>query len=100
MEKHHENTLRCRVDEVMLTGQTFIRWHELSHWFDLTRIAKKPYRVIHEMWDEACKRRGYDTLPLEVRGLGQGNTGGGIRLLRPYLAAIDGEQHSLNNLIV
>lgn len=100
LEKHQENILKVRLDELFLTGTTFIAWAELTHWFNVERIAKKPYREIHEMWDELCSRRGFKVLHLEVRGLGQSNPLGGIRLVRAYNEWIDGEQQSLADLIV
>lgn len=99
MEKHHDIALRTRLDELFLTGQVFISWHELSHWFNLERIAKKPYREISELWEEACKRRGMKVAPLEVRGFGQASQLGGIRLVRPYDALLDGEKQRLSDLI-
>jgi hypothetical protein len=100
LEKHHENALRGRLDELFLTGGTYIAWFELVHWFNVERIAKKPYREIHEMWEETCNRRGSKVLPVEVRGLGASNPIGGIRLLRAYDAQIDGEKQRLSDLIV
>jgi len=97
LEKHQEAVLRARLDELFLTGSTFIGWPELSHWFNVERIAKKPYREIHEMWDDVCARRGFKTMSLQVRGLNQNL--GGIRLVRPYDASLDGEQQSLDALI-
>lgn len=98
LEKHHENQILVRLDEAFLTGSTFISWQELAHWFNVERIAKKPYREIHGLWQEICERRGYKTLPLEVRGLGPGNFAG-LRLFRPYAAELDGERMNLDNLI-
>lgn len=100
IEKHQEFMLRARLDELFLTGQTYISWHELSHWFNVERIAKKPYREINEMWEEICVRRGFKVAPLEVRGLGQGSSTGGLRLVRPYDPSLDGEKQSLQTLIV
>lgn len=99
IEKHQEVVLRARLDELFLTGQVFISWHELSHWFNVERIAKKPYREISEMWEEVCSRRGFNVAPLEVRGLGQGNSIGGLRLIRPYDPLLDGEKQLLQTLI-
>jgi len=100
LEKHHDSALRVRLDELFLTGQTFIAWPELAHWFNVERIAKKPYREIHDMWEETCMRRGWKTMPIEVRGLGPSNPIGGIRLLRPYDAHLDGDKQRLDDLTV
>lgn len=100
MEKHHDIILRARLDELFLTGQVFISWHELSHWFNVERIAKKPYREISELWEEVCARRGVKVAPLEVRGLGQSSSMGGIRLVRPYDGTLDGDRQQLDDLIV
>ena len=100
LEKHHEILLRARLDELFLQGQVFISWHELTHWFNVERIAKKPYREISEMWEDVCSRRGFKVALLEVRGLGTGNPIGGVRLVRPYDPFLDGEKQLLQALIV
>ncbi|HDR8994531.1 TPA: hypothetical protein QDB01_000408 [Burkholderia vietnamiensis] len=66
MERHREAQLRQALDQVWLTGSVVIRWDEFYLWTGVQRIAKKPWREVHRIWEELCTEFGYETLPLEV----------------------------------
>ncbi|KWA84144.1 hypothetical protein WL29_22535 [Burkholderia ubonensis] len=59
--------MRQALDEVWLTGSTTIRWDEFYLWTGVQRIAKKPWRDVHAIWEELCIEQGYEAaLPLTV----------------------------------
>jgi hypothetical protein len=70
MERHRELLLRQAMDLVWLTGSVAVRWDEFYLWTGVQRIAKKPWRVVHQVWEELCMEQGYDkALPLTVLSL-------------------------------
>lgn len=66
MERHREALLRQALDQVWLTGSVVVRWDEFYLWTGVQRIAKKPWRDVHRLWEELCTEHNYKTLPLEV----------------------------------
>lgn len=67
MERHRLHHLRRALDEVWLTGSTTVRWDEFYLWTGVQRIAKKPWREVHTIWEELCLEQGYEeALPLTV----------------------------------
>ncbi|THJ45677.1 hypothetical protein E9536_40765 [Burkholderia sp. LS-044] len=70
MERHRELLLQQAMDTVWLTGSVAIRWDEFYLWTGVQRIAKKPWRVVYQVWEELCAEQGYDNaLPLSVLSL-------------------------------
>ncbi|WP_109476639.1 hypothetical protein [Paraburkholderia sp. C35] len=66
MERHREAQLRQALDQVWLTGSVIVRWDEFYLWTGVQRLAKKPWREVHRIWEELCTEWGYKTLPLEI----------------------------------
>lgn len=57
MQNRHRETLLRRLDELFVKRFTFITWSELYYWFDIERVAKRPYRVIDELWKDLQESR-------------------------------------------
>jgi len=58
MEKRHYDQLMGRLDELWANGTTFISFGELYHWYQIDRIAKRPWRDIHARWAEILSEKG------------------------------------------
>ncbi len=57
MLQRHEQQLWVRLDELYANGTTFISYNELYHWYDIRRIAKKPWRDIKLRWGELLEEK-------------------------------------------
>ncbi|KWU26410.1 hypothetical protein [Burkholderia cenocepacia] len=70
MERHREIQLRQALDTLWRVGSVDIRWDEFYLWTGVQRIAKKPWRVVFQLWEELCVEQGYaEALPLTVLSL-------------------------------
>lgn len=96
LEKHHDIALKAKLDDLFLTGYCFLSWNELYHWFNITKIAKAPWREIAEQWNDLCERR--DIPPPAIRARGFNNINGGARLFRDRIESIDGDEHDMDTL--
>jgi hypothetical protein len=67
MAKYREALLQQKLEEVWLTGNTTIGKDQFVHWTGVQRIAKRPYRTLHGLWEELCQEFGHEeALPLKV----------------------------------
>ena len=57
MIKRHEDQLWARLDALYANGTTYISWGELYHWYGIKRIAKAPWRDIHERWQQLLEEK-------------------------------------------
>ncbi|ANC44119.1 hypothetical protein [Pandoraea pnomenusa] len=67
MSKYREALLEQILEDVWLTGNATIRKDQLYHWTGVERKVKKPYRVLHSLWEDLCQEFGHDeALPLQI----------------------------------
>jgi len=70
MLKRHADQLGERLDQLYLTGTTFIGLAELYYWYDIERLSKKPWRDIEARWQELLSEKGENYVdPLIEEGL-------------------------------
>ena len=97
MEKYQEIQLEVKLEELMLTGSTWLTWNQLYTWYRVERIGKAPYRDIKNRWESLCEIYDIEPPLIEVRGNNSGI--GGIRLIRPYMQKFDGNMTQLDDLV-
>ena len=50
MQRRHEEMLKARLELLEIQGTCFIAWNELYVWFGQSKITKKTWREIWDMW--------------------------------------------------
>lgn len=74
MLKRHGDIVRNRLENVKLTGRTFISWSELYYWYNAQRITKSIYQDLEDRYKELFE----DELGLSM----DNEVPGGILLVR------------------
>ena len=99
MDQFQIDQLNAKLEECLLTGQTYISWAQIYAWYRVDRIAKAPWRDIQARWQEMCEaQRLSQTIELQVRGTGGKALVGGVRLVREHIEHIDGTNLMLSDL--
>ncbi|MDR6583552.1 hypothetical protein [Herbaspirillum frisingense] len=98
MEMHQEVQLETKLEELLLTGSTFISWAQLYNWYRVAKITKTPWRDISRRWSLMCELREISP-PLPLKVYGNASSGmGGVRLVRDYEEMFDHSQTTLEEL--
>ncbi|MFL9896291.1 hypothetical protein [Paraburkholderia sp. RL17-381-BIF-C] len=98
MEIFQQVQLETKLEELLLTGSTFISWAQIYGWYRVAKITKAPWRDIASRWAVMCEHRGFDT-PLPLKVFGNTSSGlGGVRLVREYEEMFDHSQTTLDEL--
>jgi len=58
MERHHDDALVRRIEEVTWTGISEIKWWELKAWYKKDRIGKTVWRDLNFRFEEATDNAG------------------------------------------
>lgn len=74
MIKRHRDQLWARLDELYANGSTFISWGEIYHWYDISRISKKPWRDMEDRWKELLEEKEEKYLSPQTAEVGGGVT--------------------------
>jgi|GEM_PF-4367222 len=67
-DKRHRSALLGRAEKAWLHGTSYISWDELYLWFDVTKIAKTPFRGIAEAFEEVTGNDEFEVKFIEARG--------------------------------
>jgi hypothetical protein len=57
MIKRHEEQLWARLDQLYANGTVFISWGEIYHWYNISRIAKAPWRDMKARWEQLLEEK-------------------------------------------
>ena len=72
MTKRHDNQLWERLDELYANGTTFISFGEVYHWYNIRRLAKRPWRDLKAKWEELLEEKGLKYVDPQVAEVGGG----------------------------